>query len=191
VHHLSCGVIVFSSALPFLKLFGLLRRQPMLRAVLRMSTSIPRGGRGAGRATRRNHSRPYHVSTTRNSPAAAVAVKPAEPTFTAASIPAVDDRQRHFSERTFADAPISQASKSGIKHQYLSDVQAATLELGLAGKDLLVQAKTGTGKTMAFLLPTVERLAKQPQPPKGSISVLILSPTRELALQVTYYYHRS
>jgi ATP-dependent RNA helicase MSS116 len=68
----------------------------------------------------------------------------------------------------------------------LSDVQAATLELGLAGRDLLVQAKTGTGKTMAFLLPTVERLAKLPQAPKfGQISALVLSPTRELALQVS------
>jgi ATP-dependent RNA helicase MSS116 len=67
----------------------------------------------------------------------------------------------------------------------LSDVQAATLELGLAGRDLLVQAKTGTGKTMAFLLPTVERLAKLPQAPKfGQISALVLSPTRELALQI-------
>lgn len=186
VCHLSCGVIVSSSALPFLKLFqvDLLRCiTHMLRAALRM-LPIPRGGHGAGRAARRNHSRPYHASTTRNSLAVAVAVKP---------IPAADDdRQRHFSEQTFADAPISNASKSGIKHQYLSDVQAATLESGLAGKDLLVQAKTGTGKTMAFLLPTVERLAKRQElPRKGQISALILSPTRELAMQVTYYYRRS
>ena len=161
----------------------------MLRTALRMSASIPHGGRGAGRAVRRNNSRPYHANTTRNSPAAAAAVKPAEPHPAAAPIPTTDDRLRHFSDQTFADAPISQASKSGIKHQYLSDVQAATLSLGLAGKDLLVQAKTGTGKTMAFLLPTVERLADLPQRPEiGQISALVLSPTRELALQVMYHH---
>lgn len=157
----------------------------MLRNVLRsMATSIPRGGRGgAARGTRRP--RPYHVSATRNAPAAAAAVKPVSPKLAPTPLPSTSDSRRHFSERTFADAPISEASKAGIKHQYMSDVQAATLELGLAGKDLLVQAKTGTGKTMAFLLPTVERLAKMAKPPgPHQISVLVLSPTRELALQV-------
>ncbi|KAG6840242.1 hypothetical protein C0991_007990 [Blastosporella zonata] len=90
---------------------------------------------------------------------------------------------RHFSERTFQSALISQASKSAIKHEFMSDVQAATIDLGLAGKDLLVQAKTGTGKTLAFLLPVIERLAKSRVPIKG-ISVLVLAPTRELALQI-------
>lgn len=155
-------------------------QRPMLRNGLRMSSSIPRGGRGAGRAVRRHNSKSYHASAKHSSPAAALAVKPVEPVE-----PATKDRLRHFSDHTFEDAPISAASKSGIKHQHLSDVQAATLQLGLAGKDILVQAKTGTGKTMAFLLPTVERLAKLPRiPPAGQISALILSPTRELALQV-------
>lgn len=151
--------------------------------------SIPRMGRGAGRAGRRNNNaRPYHASLTRSGPATAAALKSLiEPQFASSEIeiPATSEQRRHFSEQNFADAPISKASKSGIKHKYLSDVQAATLELGLAGKDLLVQAKTGTGKTMAFLLPSVERLAAlSPRPPQGEISILILSPTRELALQV-------
>src|SRR5882724_3917923 len=88
----------FLFRLPFLKLFDLSRRQPMLRTALQMSTSIPRGGRGAGRAVRRNNSRPYHASTTRNSLAAAAAVKPAEPRPAAAPIPTIDDRLRHFSD---------------------------------------------------------------------------------------------
>ncbi|KAH0830321.1 P-loop containing nucleoside triphosphate hydrolase protein [Lanmaoa asiatica] len=60
----------------------------------------------------------------------------------------------------------------------------ATLELGLSGADLLVQAKTGTGKTMAFLLPAIEQLAKKPVPRGGTASILVLSPTRELAMQI-------
>lgn len=47
---------------------------------------------------------------------------------------------------------------------------------------MLVQAKTGTGKTLAFLIPIVERLARGK--PSTGISALILSPTRELALQI-------
>lgn len=45
-----------------------------------------------------------------------------------------------------------------------------------------IQTK-GTGKTLAFLIPSIERLVRQP-PPSGSISILILSPTRELAAQI-------
>jgi ATP-dependent RNA helicase MSS116 len=103
----------------------------------------------------------------------------------AATAPPVDAARRHFSQRKFAEAPISSASKAGIKHEYMTDVQDATIDLALAGCDLLVQAKTGTGKTVAFLLPTIERLTKLPRPPSPqSISILILSPTRELACQI-------
>ncbi len=50
---------------------------------------------------------------------------------------------------------------------------------------VLAQAKTGTGKTLAFLIPSVENLVKSnPQPRPGQISVLIMSPTRELAIQI-------
>lgn len=50
---------------------------------------------------------------------------------------------------------------------------------------MLARAKTGTGKTLAFLIPSVEMLARlQPPPRPGAISVLIISPTRELATQI-------
>ncbi|KAF8120953.1 P-loop containing nucleoside triphosphate hydrolase protein [Boletus edulis] len=93
--------------------------------------------------------------------------------------PQVDQstNRAHFSSTRFADAPISDRSKMAIPHEYMSD-------LGLSGVDLLVQAKTGTGKTMAFLLPAIERLAKKPLTRGGAVSILVLSPTRELAMQV-------
>lgn len=50
--------------------------------------------------------------------------------------------------------------------------------------DCLVQAKTGTGKTLAFLMPTLHSLLSQRAVPRGHVAVLILSPTRELALQI-------
>lgn len=67
----------------------------------------------------------------------------------------------------------------------MTQVQAATLPDALAGRDVLAQAKTGTGKTVAFLVPSIQRLCMLPSlPPDSSISVLVLSPTRELALQI-------
>lgn len=63
-------------------------------------------------------------------------------------------------------------------------VQAATLPAIIANKDVLAQAKTGTGKTMAFLVPSIQRLINGPPPAQQHTSILVLSPTRELAAQI-------
>src|SRR6185312_12497857 len=68
----------------------------------------------------------------------------------------------------------------------LSLHDALPIPPGLAGKDILATAATGTGKTAAFLLPALSRIAANPQPtPVGSPRILVLAPTRELATQVT------
>lgn len=60
-------------------------------------------------------------------------------------------------------------------------IQTKALPLGLQGRDVLGCAQTGTGKTAAFIIPMIERLADKPKgPPRG----LILAPTRELAFQI-------
>lgn len=64
-----------------------------------------------------------------------------------------------------------------------TEVQQQTLPLALAGKDLLVQAATGSGKTAAFALPLLQRLLMSKGPAQGT-RALILSPTRELARQL-------
>lgn len=64
-------------------------------------------------------------------------------------------------------------------------VQAATIPASLAGHDIMAQAKTGTGKTVAFLIPSIQPLLlNSTLPSKDKTSVLILSPTRELAMQI-------
>jgi ATP-dependent RNA helicase MSS116 len=63
-------------------------------------------------------------------------------------------------------------------------VQAATLPSILDNHDVLAQAKTGTGKTLAFLVPSIERLLSGPIPLQSHTSILVLSPTRELAAQI-------
>ncbi len=64
-----------------------------------------------------------------------------------------------------------------------TDVQSAVIEPALAGRDLLVQARTGSGKTSAFGVPIVERLRPGVATP-GLPQALVLTPTRELAVQV-------
>jgi superfamily II DNA/RNA helicase len=67
-----------------------------------------------------------------------------------------------------------------------SAIQDQTIPLIIDGKDVFGMANTGTGKTAAFLLPTIEKIAKQRKPS----SVLIMAPTRELALQIDDEFRR-
>jgi ATP-dependent RNA helicase DeaD len=87
------------------------------------------------------------------------------------------------SDRKFEDFPISDEMLRGIlEHGYTTatPVQANTIEPALAGRDLIVRAKTGTGKTAAFSVPVLERLEAGSRVPQG----VILAPTRELAQQI-------
>ena len=65
-----------------------------------------------------------------------------------------------------------------------SPIQAAAIPPVLAGRDLMGCAQTGTGKTAAFALPMLDRLTASAPRNKGAIRALILTPTRELALQI-------
>src|SRR5512137_383098 len=61
-----------------------------------------------------------------------------------------------------------------------TNVQAETIPLALAGKDLVVQSRTGTGKTAAFGIPIVEKIDAA----REGVQAVVLAPTRELAIQV-------
>ncbi|CAM3977304.1 DEAD/DEAH box helicase [Bordetella tumulicola] len=63
-------------------------------------------------------------------------------------------------------------------------VQAAAIPQALAGQDLMVSSQTGSGKTAAFMLPALNRIAGQSANKGVGVQVLVLTPTRELALQV-------
>ena len=84
----------------------------------------------------------------------------------------------------FSELPISpymQARLSAAQFTTPTPIQDAAIPTALQGKDIFATAQTGTGKTLAFLVPVMDRLVSQA--PQG-ISCLILVPTRELALQV-------
>jgi ATP-dependent RNA helicase RhlE len=87
--------------------------------------------------------------------------------------------------KTFAEfslSPLLSANLSRNGFDAPTAIQAAAIGPALAGKDLIATAQTGTGKTLAFVLPVIQRLAGTA--PSAGIRSVILSPTRELALQI-------
>jgi CRISPR/Cas system-associated endonuclease/helicase Cas3 len=67
----------------------------------------------------------------------------------------------------------------------MTEIQARTFEAASTGNDVLGRARTGTGKTLAFLLPAIERILQSGDYHAGqNIGILIVSPTRELASQI-------
>src|SRR5262249_57250394 len=61
-----------------------------------------------------------------------------------------------------------------------------TLPIALTGHDVIGQARTGTGKTLAFGIPLLQRLDDQPPARGGAARALVVVPTRELAIQVSH-----
>ncbi len=84
---------------------------------------------------------------------------------------------------TFAELPLSDEVQQAIVksgYETPSEIQAAVIPHLLEGRDVIGQAQTGTGKTAAFALPVLSRI----DPKKKAVQVLVLAPTRELAIQV-------
>ena len=91
---------------------------------------------------------------------------------------------------TFTELPLSAALQQKLaacEFTTLTPIQAQAIPPALEGKDIIGTAQTGTGKTLAFLIPVIEMLNRDasPQP-----SVLVLLPTRELAMQVEEQYEQ-
>ena len=91
--------------------------------------------------------------------------------------------------QNFSELPLSNALQKlllSARFSVPTPIQAAAIPHALEGKDLLATAQTGTGKTLAFLIPSIERLL---QSETHGIRALILVPTRELAMQVADQYN--
>ena len=91
----------------------------------------------------------------------------------------------------FIDLDLDDRLKDAIADigfDYCTPIQAETLPYTLAGRDLIGQAQTGTGKTAAFLINAIQRMLEQPIPAADRFAseprVLALAPTRELAMQI-------
>ncbi|KAN0041165.1 hypothetical protein ACTFIV_003701 [Dictyostelium citrinum] len=87
----------------------------------------------------------------------------------------------------FKDLPISQLTLKALtesKFLKLTDIQRASLPHTLCGRDILGAAKTGSGKTLSFILPILETLWRNRWGRDDGIGAIVLSPTRELAIQI-------
>jgi ATP-dependent RNA helicase DDX10/DBP4 len=88
----------------------------------------------------------------------------------------------------FADLPLSAATKQGLRASHfavMTDIQRKAVPLALQGRDILGAAKTGSGKTLSFIVPVLENLHRlQHTGADAGLGALILAPTRELAIQI-------
>src|SRR6516164_627401 len=85
----------------------------------------------------------------------------------------------------FIEMPLSAGLQQKLAQLHFTTptpVQASAIPPALEGKDVLATAQTGTGKTLAFLIPAIEQMRAQEK--HRHISTLVLVPTRELAMQV-------
>ncbi|MGC2096851.1 MAG: DEAD/DEAH box helicase, partial [Candidatus Sulfotelmatobacter sp.] len=91
---------------------------------------------------------------------------------------------------SFTELPLTSALQQRLADaQFITPtpIQAQAIPCALEGKDVLATAQTGTGKTLAFLIPIIEMLQREPS---QKVRVLVLLPTRELAIQVNEEYEK-
>ncbi|MCX8453410.1 DEAD/DEAH box helicase [Paenarthrobacter ureafaciens] len=104
-----------------------------------------------------------------------------------------DETPHEIEEKSFADFDVradivESLADAGITHPF--PIQAMTLPVALGGHDIIGQAKTGTGKTLGFGIPVLQRIEGRDDPGYAKLAVqgapqaLIIVPTRELAVQV-------
>ncbi|HEZ1858569.1 TPA: DEAD/DEAH box helicase [Neisseria meningitidis] len=87
----------------------------------------------------------------------------------------------------FADLNLDKNILSAVSsegYESPTPIQAQAIPSALEGRDIMASAQTGSGKTAAFLLPTLQRLTKRSEKPGKGPRALVLTPTRELAAQV-------
>lgn len=107
-----------------------------------------------------------------------------------ADLPTMDDVRLPQTEgelQKFTELGLSEKTMQGINDmgfETMTEIQQRTIPALLAGRDVLGAAKTGSGKTLSFLIPAIEMLSALRFKPRNGTGVLVISPTRELALQI-------
>ncbi|KAH6996968.1 ATP-dependent RNA helicase HAS1 [Ilyonectria destructans] len=89
--------------------------------------------------------------------------------------------------QSFKELSLSEKTMKAIEEMgftTMTEIQRRGIPPSLAGRDVLGAAKTGSGKTLAFLIPVVEMLCSLRFKPRNGTGVIVVSPTRELALQI-------
>lgn len=105
------------------------------------------------------------------------------PTESTLSLPGTDSVPANFSDLKLSEKTMK-AITEDMKFTTMTEIQQRGIPPLLAGRDVLGAAKTGSGKTLAFLIPAVEMLSALRFKPRNGTGVIVVSPTRELALQI-------
>lgn len=104
------------------------------------------------------------------------------PSSNGLSLPTVDSEPQKFTELKLSQKTMQ--AIDDMKFEHMTEIQRRGIPPLLAGRDVLGAAKTGSGKTLAFLIPAVEMLSSLRFKPRNGTGVIVVSPTRELALQI-------
>ena len=96
-----------------------------------------------------------------------------------------NNKDDYFSDKKFSDFSINSSILSNLErlgYEKATQVQSESIPIALNGEDIIGSAKTGSGKSLAFLIPAIQKVYEEPK--KKEIEILIITPTRELALQL-------
>jgi ATP-dependent RNA helicase DDX18/HAS1 len=104
------------------------------------------------------------------------------PTESIPSLPGASTTPQKFTELDLSEKTMKAIEE--MKFETMTEIQQRGIPPLLAGRDVLGAAKTGSGKTLAFLIPAVEMLSALRFKPRNGTGVIVVSPTRELALQI-------
>ena len=105
------------------------------------------------------------------------------------SVQSGPSRKKQNRMTTFTELPLSAALQQKLaaaQFKTLTPIQERAIPPALEGKDVIGTSQTGTGKTLAFLIPLIEMLLREPS---RQANALVLLPTRELAMQVVEQYN--
>ena len=92
-----------------------------------------------------------------------------------------------FSDKKFCEMKLTKTTVDCLKNQGFitsTEVQEKVIPIAKKGKDIMCTAKTGSGKTLAFLIPAMEMLIRTDFQQSQGVGIIIITPTRELALQI-------
>ena len=98
------------------------------------------------------------------------------------SLPSTGTEAKKFEELNLCEKTMKAIKDMGF--ETMTEIQQRGIPPLLAGRDVLGAAKTGSGKTLSFLIPAVEMLSSLRFKPRNGTGVIVVSPTRELALQI-------
>ncbi|KAI1913092.1 ATP-dependent RNA helicase [Ophidiomyces ophidiicola] len=107
---------------------------------------------------------------------------PELPSLNAVSLPQTENEPLKFSELNLSEKTLKAIQEMGF--ETMTEIQRRGIPPLMVGRDVLGAAKTGSGKTLSFLIPAVEMLSALRFKPRNGTGVIVVSPTRELALQI-------